>query len=119
EYDDNKLTVLYFGRLVARKGCLQLLEAVNELVSQQLSLPDFRVVICGSGPEKSKLEAYVSKHGLSPYVEFRGFIKEEDKPSYYGSADIAVFPSYGGESFGIVLLEAMASGRAAVLAANN
>jgi phosphatidyl-myo-inositol alpha-mannosyltransferase len=52
-------------------------------------------------------------------VEFTGFVKEVDKPRYYSSADIAVFPSSGGESFGIVLLEAMASDSKIVLGGNN
>jgi phosphatidylinositol alpha-mannosyltransferase len=56
---------------------------------------------------------------LEGIVEMTGFVSEEDKPRYYASADIAVFPSSGGESFGIVLLEAMASGKAAVLAGDN
>jgi phosphatidylinositol alpha-mannosyltransferase len=52
-------------------------------------------------------------------VEFAGFISEADKPRYLAGADIAVYPSTGGESFGIVLLEAMAAARGVVLAGNN
>ena len=118
KYADDTLTILYLGRLVPRKGCLLLLKAVNEIKDRE-GLPSFRVVICGTGPLKPQLGKYVADHGLEDIVEFAGFITEEDKPRYYASADISVFPSSGGESFGIVLLEAMASGRAAVLAGDN
>jgi phosphatidyl-myo-inositol alpha-mannosyltransferase len=68
---------------------------------------------------EAELKRYVAENGMQDVVEFTGFVSEEDKPRYYASADIAAFPSSGGESFGIVLLEAMASGKAAVLAGNN
>jgi phosphatidylinositol alpha-mannosyltransferase len=116
-YDDDRLTILFLGRLVPRKGCQLLLEAINLLKNEDL--PAFRVVICGRGPLESKLKQYVEQKGLSAKVEFTGFVSEADKPSYYASADISVFPSSGGESFGIVLLEAMAGGRSAVLAGDN
>ena len=67
----------------------------------------------------NKLREYTSRNKLSHIVEFKGFISEADKPRYYKSANIAVFPSSGGESFGIVLLEAMAAGNCAVLAGDN
>ena len=118
EYDDATPTILFLGRWVPRKGCQLLLEAVNTLV-QQPDTPNFRVLICGKGPLGDKLKRYVRTHGLADWVTFVGFVSEADKPRYYASADIAVFPSSGGESFGIVLLEAMASGRAAVLAGDN
>ncbi|PIZ62401.1 glycosyltransferase family 1 protein [Candidatus Saccharibacteria bacterium CG_4_10_14_0_2_um_filter_52_9] len=118
QYNDNRLTILFLGRLVPRKGCHTLLKAVAELAKQS-RLPAFRVVICGIGPLEAKLRGFTNKHGLQDMVEFAGFVSEEDKPRYYASADISVFPSSGGESFGIVLLEAMASGRAAVLAGDN
>lgn len=118
-YDDEKLTILFLGRLVKRKGCLLLLQAVSQLVESDTSLPDFRVVICGSGHLKPMLEQYAKKRGLAEIVEFAGFVTEEDKPRYYASADLAVFPAKSGESFGIVLLEAMASGKGAVLGGDN
>lgn len=119
KYNDGKLTVLFLGRLVPRKGCLLLLQAIDLLLKNNSELPDFRVVICGKGQLQASLEQFVDKAGLSKIVEFTGYVSEEDKPAYYASADISVFPSSGGESFGIVLLEAMANGRSAVLAGDN
>lgn len=118
KYDDEVVTILFLGRLVARKGCHLLLEAVAKL-AEQPDLPKFRVVICGKGHLEASLRQYVAQQGIEDKIEFTGFVTEEDKPSYYASADISVFPSSGGESFGIVLLEAMASGRAAVLGGDN
>ncbi|MEO7364494.1 MAG: glycosyltransferase family 4 protein [Candidatus Saccharimonadales bacterium] len=117
-FDNSKLNIVFLGRLVPRKGCHILLEAVNIL---RQSDDDFapRVIICGKGPELPALQAYVAKYKLENIVEFVGFVSEADKPDYYASADIAVFPSSAGESFGIVLVEAMASGRAAVLGGDN
>jgi phosphatidylinositol alpha-mannosyltransferase len=117
EYADDTLTLLFLGRLVPRKGCQLLLAAVAQLDLTLLS--PFRVLICGKGPLNKKLHQYVATHGLEDIVTFVGFVSETDKPRYYASADISVFPSSGGESFGIVLLEAMASGQAAVLAGDN
>lgn len=118
DYDDDTLTVLFLGRLVPRKGCQLLLEAIEQL-SRRDDLPKFRVVICGKGPLETKLKQFAHERGLNKLVNFIGFISEADKPSYCASADISVFPSSGGESFGIVLLEAMASGQAVVLAGDN
>jgi phosphatidylinositol alpha-mannosyltransferase len=117
-YDNKNVTILFLNRLVPRKGAHILLEAVRQL-AEDPELPPFQVVICGKGPEAPKLRSYIKQHGLSDIVEMTGFISEEDKPRYYASADISVFPSSGGESFGIVLLEAMASGHSAVLAGDN
>ncbi len=117
-YDDEKPTILFLGRLVPRKGPMKLLQAAA-LLAARTDIKPFRVVICGSGPLQPKLEAFITKHNLSDTVELAGFVSEADKPRYYASADIAAFPSRGGESFGIVLLEAMAGGHAVVLAGDN
>ena len=115
---DKKLTILFLGRLVERKGCLELLKAVS-LIANKANVPKFKVVICGKGPLLNQLKAFVKQKELSEVVEFKGFVSEKLKPRYYASADISVFPALGGESFGIVLLEAMASGKSAVIAADN
>ncbi len=113
-----KPTIMYLGRLMPRKGCQLLLEAVSRLRSTDPEL-DFRVVICGRGPLEADLKAYSERQNLQDVVEFTGFVSEEDKPRYLKSADLAVFPSSGGESFGIVLIEAMAARHAVVLGADN
>jgi phosphatidyl-myo-inositol alpha-mannosyltransferase len=118
QYTGNRLTVLFLGRLVPRKGCLLLLKAVTEL-ARRPGLPDFRVIICGTGPLERQLRRHIADYHLENIVELVGFVTEKAKPRYYASADISVFPSSGGESFGIVLLEAMASGQAAILAGDN
>lgn len=110
-----KHRILFLGRLVERKGCRFLLEAARLLVER--GRDDFEIVICGTGPLLASLQQYCQLHNLP--VKFSGFIDEADKPGVYASADISVFPSTGGESFGIVLVEAMASGRATVLGADN
>jgi phosphatidylinositol alpha-mannosyltransferase len=118
EFEDRKLTIMYLGRLVPRKGCQTLLEAAR-ILKQKNNLPPFRIVICGKGPLDAALKQFAQEELLEELVTFTGFITEEDKPSYVASADIMAFPSLSGESFGIVLLEAMASERPVVLAADN
>ncbi len=62
---------------------------------------------------------YVEQNNLRSSVKFLGFVNERDKPELLASAAIACFPSLGGESFGIVLIEAMAAGASVVLGGNN
>ncbi len=118
KYDDGKINVVFLGRLVERKGCQHLLEAVAYLHAKQ-PLMNVRIIICGKGPLQPELKEYVRKHRLGSFVYFAGFVSEKDKPHMLASAHIAVFPSTGGESFGIVLVEAMAAGAEVVLAGDN
>ncbi len=118
KYDDGKLNIVYLGRLVERKGCMHLLEAL-ELLHHQNLLHMVRVIIAGKGPLLPKLERFVRDNHLSKSVQFIGFVPEEDKPDLLASANIAVLPSTGGESFGIVLVEAMAAGADVVIAGDN
>lgn len=108
--------VVYLNRLVERKGCKQLIEAFALLLK---SLPTTRLLIASDGHQRRKLEKLVSRLELSNNVKFLGFVSEADKPRLLANADIACFPSLYGESFGIVLLEAMASGASVVLGGNN
>lgn len=116
--NDDKLKIVFLGRLVPRKGCMQLLKALSVLKAEQ-SLPKIEVHICGDGPEMNNLKKYTKTTGLDDYVTFHGFVSETDKVKYLSAADLAVFPSLAGESFGIVLIEAMAAKAGVVLAANN
>ncbi len=118
KYQDGKLTMVYLGRLVERKGCMYFLKALDRLHQEHL-LHNARVIIAGKGPLESKLKAYVAEKKLGKIVQFAGYVSEADKPDYLASADIAVLPSTGGESFGIVLIEAMAAGAEVVLGGDN
>lgn len=113
----NAPTIVFLGRLVERKGCQYLLAAVAEL--RKTYTKPLSVVICGGGPLEQELRAYVAAHNLQDTVSFEGYIDEADKPNYLASADIVAYPSTGGESFGIVILEAMAAARGMVMAGDN
>ncbi|WP_062462777.1 glycosyltransferase family 4 protein [Demequina soli] len=113
---DRPLVVAFLGRLVERKGVLELVRALAELPDEVQDLIEVR--LGGRGPLLGEVEAAVEANGLER-VALPGFVAEEDKAAFYASADIAVFPATGGESFGIVLVEAMASGAGVVLAGAN
>ncbi len=115
----NDVNIVFLGRLVARKGALQLLQAVAYMRDQGLYEEPFRVIIGGKGELLPTLEQFVRDHKLADVVTLAGFIAEEDKANFLAAADIAVYPSTGGESFGIVLLEGMAAARGVVLAGDN
>ena len=108
------ITILYVGRLDRRKGILFLLEAFKRV---QKTITNTKLVVVGKGSFKKKAQSFVSKHNLKG-VEFVGFVEDEKLPRYYAKANIYCSPATQGESFGIVLLEAMASGLPVVAFAN-
>jgi len=103
---DDCLNILFVGRLEKRKGLGDLLRAYRAMNSR---LPHARLIIVGDGPLRGRVESYVTRHRL-PNVILAGFVPDSVKPRYYNSADIFCAPATGAESFGIVLLEALASG---------
>lgn len=103
---DEKLNILFVGRLEKRKGLGDLLRAYRLL---QTRVPRTRLIIVGDGPLRGNVESYIARHHL-PDVIMAGYVPETVKPRYYASADIFCAPATGAESFGIVLLEALASG---------
>lgn len=115
--DTHNLTVVFLGRLVRRKGCLTLLKAIAALNIELRR--KIQVKIGGTGPDRKMLEDYVKSHDLNKNIKFYGFIDEADKHKFLKESDIAIFPSMGGESFGIVLTEAMAASGPVVLAGDN
>jgi phosphatidylinositol alpha-mannosyltransferase len=105
-FEDGTPNILFVGRHDPRKGLPELMAACRALA--QNAVP-FRLVIVGDGPLRRSIEAM--SHGpLEGRVHFEGRVSNERLPQYYASADVFCSPARGGESFGIVLLEAMASG---------
>ncbi len=111
-YEDGRPTILFLGRLEKRKGFEYLLRAFPYVLAR---FPNARLVVAGaySDEDKEPYARYVAEHRI-PGVEFVGYIAPEQKPHYYASCDVFCAPSTGFESFGIVLLEAMAAGRPVV-----
>jgi len=103
---DDNLNILFVGRLEKRKGLGDLLRAYRSIVDR---VPRIRLIIVGDGPLRGRVESYITRHRL-PNVVMAGYVPESVKPRYYNSADIFCAPATGAESFGIVLLEALASG---------
>ena len=103
---DENLNVLFVGRLEKRKGLGDLLRAYRAM---SMRVPQTRLIIVGDGPLRGRVESYVARHRLANVV-LAGYVPESVKPRYYNSADIFCAPATGAESFGIVLLEALASG---------
>ncbi len=103
---DENLNILFVGRLEKRKGLGDLLRAYRVLSER---LPQTRLIIVGDGPQRGRVESYVQRHRLDNVI-LAGYVPDTVKPRYYNSADIFCAPATGAESFGIVLLEALASG---------
>lgn len=98
-------TILFIARHESRKGLAVLLDAMADLPT------DVRLWIAGEGPESAMLRAKVAG---DPRIEWLGRISDAEKAARLRAADVFCAPSLGGESFGVVLLEAMASGTAVV-----
>jgi phosphatidyl-myo-inositol alpha-mannosyltransferase len=110
--------VVFVGRLVPRKGVEHLLLALSVLAGpRRRQCP--RVAILGDGPLRKRLEQRATRLGLSDRVTFYGAVSDAQKASMLRRAQVACFPSVYGESFGVVVLEALAAGSQVVLAGDN
>ena len=98
-------SVLFLGRFdEPRKGMDALMAALPALVAHY---PDLELLIVGRGDQQALTE---SVGDLAGHLRFLGQVYDEEKASALRSADVYVAPNTGGESFGIVLVEAMAAG---------
>lgn len=102
--DDEKTTLLYVGRLGARKGLDLALRALAEVDDESVEF-----LIAGTGRHEESLRELARELGIADRVRFLGYVPDEDLPVLYSSADVFVLPSRY-EGFGLVLLEAMACG---------
>jgi len=108
EFCDGKTNILFVGRLEKRKGFGSLLKAYA-MVRRRTD--QVRLIIVGPGTRlRGKYEKEVRNEGIED-ITFAGYVSQDDLPRYYATADIFCAPATGGESFGIILLEAMASGK--------
>jgi len=106
--------ILYVGRLEHRKGVKYLLQAFALLAQQR---GDLDLIVAGSGPDDDKLQAMAATLGLRN-VQFLGFVNNDRKRELLAEADLFCSPAIFGESFGLVLLEAMATGLVTVAGDN-
>jgi len=98
--------VLLVGRLVYEKGFQLALDALPNVIEQ---VGDVRFLVAGSGTHEAELKAQAERLGLSEHGTFLGWIGDDVLHSLYRIADLCVVPSIY-EPFGLVALEAMASG---------
>lgn len=110
---DGKINILFLGRLEERKGLLYALKAFKII---QKKFSNLRLIVVGKGPLKENLQLWADKNKLKDVV-FEGEVSK-NVASYYSTCDIYCGPAIFGESFGIVLLEAMACKKPVVAFAN-
>ncbi len=96
--------VLFIGRLATEKGIDDLLQAIKEIVPQ---IPVVELKIVGQGDERAHLEQLVDELELRDRVQFAGF--HHDIPEVLKQCDVLVLPSTRRETFGIVMIEALAT----------
>jgi phosphatidyl-myo-inositol alpha-mannosyltransferase len=109
-WQDGTRNVLFVGRHEPRKGLIELLKAFRILRKTGC---ECRLLVVGSGPQDREARRYVMTRRLGG-VEFLGRVSDDEKAQLFKTADVYVSPATGRESFGIVLLEAMAAGTAIV-----
>ena len=105
-WQDGTQNLLFVGRHEPRKGLLVLLKAYRILRKTGCHC---RLLVVGSGPQEREARRYVMTRRLAG-VEFLGRVSDAEKAQLFRTADVFVSPATGRESFGIVLLEAMAAG---------
>ncbi|SFW99044.1 Glycosyltransferase involved in cell wall bisynthesis [Thermoactinomyces sp. DSM 45891] len=108
-----KPVLLFVGRIIPQKGLHHLLEAFVEVVKQE---PNVKLLVAGSSYYGKEIETeYLKKcrkivETCATQVEWLGYVPNDQLPSIYQLADLLITPSVGNESFGLVNLEAMATG---------
>ncbi|MEI7742682.1 MAG: glycosyltransferase family 4 protein [Chloroflexota bacterium] len=106
-WQDGTRNILFVGRFEPRKGVLDLLKAYR--LVRKSGMEDTRLLLVGGGPQEREARRYVATRRLQG-VHFLGRVSDDERNQLFRTADVYVTPATGRESFGIVLLEAMAAG---------
>ncbi len=100
--------ILFMGRFDPRKGLMHLIDALPAVLRQ---FPDAELIVAGTGPPDPGHYLARLDPVHRPAVRFIGTVWGDDRAAWYSACDVFCAPSTGNESFGIILLEAMAAGR--------
>jgi glycosyltransferase involved in cell wall biosynthesis len=104
---EEKMILFTVRDLEPRMGLENLIFAVKEVIK---AVPDAYLLLGGKGPLKNNLVSLAHELGVENHIRFVGFIPEEELPDYYRVADIFILPTIELEGFGLITLEALASG---------
>ncbi|MBS4014842.1 MAG: glycosyltransferase family 4 protein [Candidatus Latescibacteria bacterium] len=110
KFSDNRPKILFLARFEPRKGLKYLLQALPII---KKAIPNVLLIIVGQGLLGYTYQNYIAKE-VKDNIHFAGLITGDKRARYYASCDVFCAPSIGNESFGIVLLEAMATGKPVV-----
>jgi glycosyltransferase involved in cell wall biosynthesis len=102
--------ILYVGHLNKRKGVTALMQAFALAVQQH---PQARLVLIGDGPQRASLDGLARRLGVQSRVDYGGFVEPRQLPATYAAAEVFVLPSLE-DTFGVVVVEALACGVAVV-----
>ena len=103
---------LFAGKLQAKKHPIDLMEALRLLMAEPQA-PAVHLLMVGTGPLEEACRAHATRHRLP--VSFAGFLNQSEMASAYAAADCLVLPSDHGETWGLVVNEAMACGLPAIV----
>lgn len=106
----DSIVFLFVGKLIPKKRPHDFIKTLN---MTQKNLPQIFGLIVGDGPLRSELETFSNNSNL--LVTFTGFLNQKEMPKAYTVSDVLVLPSDGGETWGLVVNEAMASGLPAIV----
>ena len=94
--------ILNLGRMVSTKGLRYLVEAMRDV--------DYKLIMCGKGPEAKKISKLIRKYDLEDRIEMRGWVSEEEKLKLMSTCKFFVMPSIY-EAYGLAALEALSYGK--------
>jgi glycosyltransferase involved in cell wall biosynthesis len=99
--------VLTARRLVASKGVENLVDAISTV---RVTVPDVLLLVLGTGPLAGEIQRRITERDLAKNVRLLGHVSDDDLAATYRAADLFVVPSVAFEGFGLVAVEALASG---------